>query len=203
MSTNRHNNPTLRTNLNHTAHPSHHLMEGRNQLMALQQVPHLMEEPKKVMASSRISMPVLLISNQLTAPHQALSNHLLEEFKTKIPTDLIKEPRLCSNTRRLQVIRQQELQDMVALLLAIFHSRNTSTFKVCTMLNIQAACMAIAAFPHQQAPIHTKARTHPSNHNMAHLRTNTADSRDGDLTIVLGWRGEKSDGYFWVGFCIY
>lgn len=178
-------------------------MEGRNQLMAHQQVLHLMEEPKKVMASSPISTPVLLASNQLTAPHQALSNHLLEEFNTKTPTDLTKGPHLCSNTRRLRVIREQELQDMVAPLLAIFHSRNTSTFKACTMLNIQAACMAIAALPHQQAPIHTKARMHPNNHNMVHFLANTEDSRDGDLTIFLGWRGEKNDGYFWVGFCIY
>jgi hypothetical protein len=154
--------------------------------MARQQAPHLMEEPKKVMASSPISTPVLLANNHPTAPLQALSNHLLEEFNTKTPTDLTKGPRLCSNTRRLQVIREQELQGMVALLLVTFHSRNTSTFKVCTMLNIQAACMAIAALPHQQAPIHTKARMHPNNHNMVHLLTNTEDNKDGDLTIFLG-----------------
>jgi hypothetical protein len=146
-----------------------------------------MEEPKKVMASSPISTPVLLANNHPTAPLQALSNHLLEEFNTKTPTDLTKGPRLCSNTRRLQVIREQELQGMVALLLVTFHSRNTSTFKVCTMLNIQAACMAIAALPQQRAPIHTKARMHPNNHSMVHLLTNTEDSRDGDSTIFFGW----------------
>jgi hypothetical protein len=136
-----------------------------------------MEEPKKVMASSPISTPVLLANNHPTAPLQAL----------KTPTDLTKGPRLCSNTRRLQVIREQELQGMVALLLVTFHSRNTSTFKVCTMLNIQAACMAIAALPQQRAPIHTKARMHPNNHSMVHLLTNTEDSRDGDSTIFFGW----------------
>jgi hypothetical protein len=146
---------------------------------------------KILMVSKPSSTLALLASSHLTAHHQAISNHLLEVFNTKTPMEITKGPRRCSNTRRLQVIK--EFQAMVPpLLLAISHNRSISTFKGCTTLNIQVACMVIiAALLYHQAPISTRARTHHSHLSMVRLLTNTEDNRGGDLTEILGLQGKK------------
>lgn len=211
--THRHNTPTPRTNLN--LNPTiHHkfLMEGhpkiRSKVTERLRTPnnHPMEASniKTLMGAINLnnSLP-LLTSSHLTAHLQTLNNRLMEVFNAKIPMEVTKVHRHC-NTHLLQVIRV--VLDMVPLLLVTFHSRNTITSKVCTMQNIlvdyMATVLGLVVLPYPQAPIHTTARMHLLHLNTVRLLTNMVDSKDGNVTSILGSKGEKVSGIFRERICI-
>jgi hypothetical protein len=200
--TNRHNTPIPRINLN-LSPTIHHkfLMEGppktrsklTGRLQTLNNHPMEASNTKTLMEAINLNNSLLLLtSSPLMAHLQTLNNHLMEVFNANIHMEVTKEHRHC-NTPRLQIIKV--VLDTVPLLPVIFHSRSTITSKVCTMQNILVACMAtvpaLVALPYPQVPIHTMARTHLLHLNTVRLLINMVDSKDGNVTSILGSKGEK------------
>jgi hypothetical protein len=200
-----------RTNLNLSPTTRHNLlMEGpriRNQLMAHLQTPnsHPTEasNTKTLMEAINLNNThLLLTSNKLTAHLQPLNNRLMEVFNIKIPMEVTKGPHPY-NTHHLQVIK--EVLDTALLLLVTFLSRNTSISKVYSMQNILEVCMAVlalVALPYPAVPIHTTARMHLLRLNTVRLLINMVDSKDGNISRILGLRGRKVTSIFRERFCI-